>query len=462
MRAIILRPLVISIIVLWQLSFALAQDPILAKIDEFFSAEMLRQRVPGVAVGVVKDGKPLLVKGYGFANIEHQIGVKPETIFQSGSVGKQFTAMAVMMLVEEGKIGLDDRIGKYLGDVPATWEKITIRHLLTHTGGMTDYAATFDFRRDYTEDDLFKIIRETPLAFAAGEKWQYSNFGYVTLGIIIRKVTGKFYGDFLAERVFKPLGMATARVISEADVVYNRAAGYELVKGEIKNQDWVAPSLNTTADGALYLTALDLIKWDEALSAGKLLKKESYEMMWSPAKLNNGSTHPYGFGWMLGNVNGKRLIEHGGSWQGFKTHISRYPDNKLTVIIFANLAQTNQSKLAHGVAEIVSPELIPKPVTDPDPAFSQQTKTLLEAVIAGKADLTKFTPDMQGLIKNPDRLAEFVKSLGTLESFKFVDKADGAAGTRYRYKLEYAQMTLSLFMVIDKQGKIAGFGLQPE
>lgn len=431
-------------------------------IDEFVSAEMMRQRTPGVAIAVVKDGKPMLVKGYGLANIEHQIPVKPETIFQSGSVGKQFTAMAVMMLVEDGKIGLDEKLAKYVPDVPSTWNGITIRHLLTHTSGLGDYPQDFDLQRDGSEQEIFKKLQAAPLASQPGERWAYSNVGYVTLGVLIRKVSGQFYGDFLTQRVFKPLGMITARIISEADIVPNRAAGYELVKGEIKNQTWVAPSLNTTADGALYLTVLDMIKWDEALLAGKLLKKESYEQMWSPVKLNNGTTHPYGFGWMFGEVNGKKLIEHGGAWQGFKAHIARYPDNKLTVIILANLAQTNQSKIAHGVAEIVQPELKPKPIADPDPAFTLQTKALLEAVIAGKADLTKFSPAIQEAIKNPDRLAAFIKTLGPLTSFKFFDKTDGTGGTRYRYKVEYAQMTLSLIMTIDKQGKIVGFGLQPE
>ncbi|MEQ1644280.1 MAG: hypothetical protein ABL959_12605, partial [Pyrinomonadaceae bacterium] len=169
------------------------------------------------------------------------------------------------------------------------------------------------------------------------------------------------------------------------------------------------------------------------------------------------------FGWMFGDVNGKKLIEHGGAWQGFKAHIARYPDNKLTVIVLANLAQTNQSKIAHGIAEIVQPELKPKPIADPDPAFTLQTKALLQAVIAGKAGLTKFTPEVQEAIKNPDRLAEFIKNLGPLKSFTFTDKVEGQlGGIRHRYKVEYTEMTLSLVMVIDKQGKIAGFGLQPE
>ena len=332
-----------------------AQDAVSAKVDDYIKDEMQKQRIPGLSIAVIKSGKIVLVKGYGFANVEHQVPVKAETIFQSGSVGKQFTATAVMMLVEEGKIVLDDRISKYLTEAPESWKEITVRHLLTHTAGTTDYPRDFDFRRDYTEDELLKRAAAIPLAFQPGEKWSYSNLGYVMLGILIHKVSGKFYGDFLQERIFKPLGMNTARIISESDIVMNRAAGYRMVKGELKNQQWVSPSLNTTADGALYLTALDMAKWDAALYTEKLLKKSSLDQMWTPVKRNDGKTHPYGFGWGLGEVRGHRKVEHGGAWQGFKMFILRYVDDQLTVVVFANLAQANDGKIARGVAAIHIP-----------------------------------------------------------------------------------------------------------
>src|SRR6185503_4792544 len=324
-----LAPLSLALLLLLS-SASLAQDSFEGKIDEYLSREMQAQQIPGVALAVVKDGKIVLARGYGFANVEHQVPVKPETIFQSGSTGKQFTATAVMMLVEEGKLSLEDKITKYFPDAPESWRDITIRHMLTHTSGMTDYPADFDLRRDYTEDELWQRIKAIPLAFQPGEKWSYSNLAYVTLGILIHKVSGKFYGDFLQERVFKPLEMSTARIISEADIVPNRAAGYRVVNGQLKNQDWVSPSLNTTADGALYLTIYDMAKWDAALYTDRLLKTSSLEQMWTPVKLKDGNTHPYGFGWALGKVRGHRIIEHGGAWQGFKAQISRYVDDKLT------------------------------------------------------------------------------------------------------------------------------------
>jgi len=341
----------------------LAQDGVSAKIDDYVRAEMQAQQIPGVSLAIVKNGEIVLAKGYGLANVEHQVPVKPETIFQSGSMGKQFTATAVMMLVEEGKLSLDDPITKFFPDGPEAWRNITVRHLLTHTSGLGDYPDDFDLRRDYTEDELVQRIKTLPLAFQPGAKWSYSNLAYVMLGVLIHRVSGKFYGDFLQERVFKPLGMTTARVISEADIVPNRAAGYRLVNGELKNQNWVSPTLNTTADGALYLTVYDMAKWDAALYTEKLLKRSSLDQMWTAVKLNDGRTFPYGFGWGLGEVHGHRIVEHGGSWQGFKSHISRYVDDKLTVVVFANQARANPAKIAHGVAAIFDAQLTPAPPT---------------------------------------------------------------------------------------------------
>jgi CubicO group peptidase (beta-lactamase class C family) len=335
-----------------------AQDGITTKVDDYIRSEMKAQQIPGVSLAVIKNGEIVLAKGYGLANVEHQVPVKPETIFQSGSMGKQFTATAVMMLVEAGKLSLDDKLIKFFPDGPDAWRNITIRHLLTHTSGMGDYPNDFDLRRDYTVDEMIQRIKAIPLTFQPGEKWSYSNLGYVTLGVLIHKISGQFYGDFLQERVFKPLGMSTARVISEADIVPNRAAGYRLVNGELKNQNWVSPTLNTTADGALYLTVYDMAKWDAALYTEKLLKRSSLEQMWTPVKLNDGKTSPYGFGWALGELRGHHIVEHGGSWQGFKSQISRYVDDKLTVVVFANQARANPAKLAHAVAGIYNPELI--------------------------------------------------------------------------------------------------------
>jgi CubicO group peptidase (beta-lactamase class C family) len=330
-------------------------------IDDLVRVEMQRHKIPGLSLAIVKEGKVVKVKGYGLANMELKVPATEHTIYQSGSVGKQFTATLVMMLVEEGKIHLADPVVKYFEEAPESWKAITVRHLLSHTAGISNKLyQQINMRQDYSDSELVKKIASIPLDFPPGEKWSYSNPGYVLLGILVKRATGRFYGDLLRERVFKPLGMDTARIISEADIIPNRAAGYRLVKGEWKNQEWVSPSLNTTADGSLYLTVLDMAKWDAALYTEKLLKKASLEEMWTPIKLKSGKTHPYGFGWMLGAIPGRRIIEHGGAWQGFTSHIARYVDKKLTVIVLTNLAGGDPSELARRVAGISEPELRPE------------------------------------------------------------------------------------------------------
>ena len=323
-------------------------------VDNYVRAEMTKQRIPGLAMLVSRGGQVIRAQGYGLANVELQVPVKPETIFQSGSVGKQFTATAVMMLVEEGKIGLGDNLTKYFPDAPPSWKKVTISELLSHTAGFTDYPKSFDMRRDYTEAEQLKIVESIPLAFAPGTSWSYSNLGFLTIGILIHKVTGEFYGDFLQERIFRRLGMQTTRIISEADIVPNRSAGYRLVKGELKNQEWVSPTVNTTADGSLYFSIMDLAKWDAALYTEKLLKRSSLEEMWTVAKLNNGQPNSghYGFGWFVVTKNGHRVVEHEGAWQGFETQISRYVDDKLTVVVLTNLDDAKPEVFADRVAEM--------------------------------------------------------------------------------------------------------------
>ena len=332
-----------------------AQSPATtAAVSEYVKAEMQRQHIPGLSLLVVKDGKIVRAEGFGLANVELQVPVKPETIFQSGSVGKQFTATAVMMLVEEGKIGLDDPLTKYFTDAPASWKDVTVRELLSHTAGFGDYPKDFDLRKDWTEDEELKLIESIPPAYPPGTKWEYSNFGYVTLGILIHRVTGEFYGDFLQQRIFQPLGMQSARIISEADIVPNRSAGYRLVNGKLKNQEWVSPVVNTTADGSLYFSILDLAKWDAALYTEKLLKRSSLDLMWTPVKLKNGQPNQgdYGFGWVIEQRAGHRCINHDGSWQGFETAIARYVDDQLTVVVLANLADSEPGKITRHVAEM--------------------------------------------------------------------------------------------------------------
>jgi CubicO group peptidase (beta-lactamase class C family) len=456
----------VGIILLFAMS-SVAQENIAAKVDEHVKSVMQKQNIPGISLAVVNNGQIVLAKGYGYANLEHQVPVKPETVFHTASVGKQFTATAVMMLVEEGKINVDEKISTYLGEVPESWKNITVRHLLTHTSGMTAYPKDFNYRRDYTEDELLKIAMDAPTAFQPGEKWEYSNLGYVTLGALIRKVTGKFYGDFLQERIFKPLGMPTVRIFSGSDIIPNRAAGYIPVNDEIKNQGWISPTINATADGGLYVSVLDMAKWDAALYGEKLLKKASLDQMWTRVTLNNSKRFEYGFGWEVTSINGHRLIAHNGAWQGFNAYIGRFVDDKLTVIVLVNRARFRIPKLGEEIAAIYNPELAPpvlKPIKDKEPQITARAKGFLQKLIEGKAEQEQFTSQAkEKLFPNGVKQAgDFLKTLGTLEKMQLVErKVENNIGT-HRYRLNYKDASLIYTLNLTSDGKIAAIEFRRE
>ena len=342
----------------------------LTAIDRFVEGEQARQKIPGIAVAVIQDGKTVVAKGYGEANVELKVPVVPETLFQTGSIGKMFAATAVMQLVDQGRIDLDASIRKYLPEAPAAWAPITVRHLLTHSSGIPDFTeANYRSLGDPTEADLAKLAFTLPLDFTPGTKWKYSNTGYVMIGILIRRITGKFYGDVLADQIFKPLGMPTARAISEADIIANRAAGYQLDKaGALKNQDWVPQGLNSTADGSTYMALADYIAWNKAVAARALLSPASWQAMLTPVTLGPGRRYPYGFGWRLGTAAGKPVIGHSGSWQGFKTSLIRFEAGGPTIVVLTNLANADPDVISKGIAKVIDPALVPvEPCGDKTP-----------------------------------------------------------------------------------------------
>jgi CubicO group peptidase (beta-lactamase class C family) len=443
-----------------------------AKVDGYVRGEMQRERIPGLALGVYRDGKIVKAEGYGTANLEWDVAVKTDTIFQSGSVGKQFAATAVMILVEEGKVGLDDPIQKYFPEAPEIWKGIKIRNLLSHTSGLGEYEngprtkpdGPFYLRLDMTEDELYKRIAAMPMDFKPGEDWSYRNTNYVLLGILIHKVTGKFYGDYLQERIFKPLGMTSTRIISDRDIIPHRAAGYELDKGELKNQEWVSPTFNSTADGTLYFTVLDLEKWDAALYTEKLVKRSSLEQMWTVMKLNNGQPNKanYGFAWEIKEINGHKVIEHGGAWQGFTCDISRYVDDKLTVVVLTNLdaGHAQPGKIAHTVAGLYVPALMPteiKPIEDKEPHTTLLVRNLLQEIASGKANPDRFTPELRAKLfpETIDGISGYLKELGSLKSLELIKRGDEGERRSYQYRATYENVELFLSLQLTKDNKIA-------
>jgi len=383
-----------------------AQQAPLTAIDRYVRDEIRRERVPGVSVAIVRGGKVILARGYGEANVELHAPATDSTVYQSGSVGKQFTAALILRLAAAGRLGLDDPIRRHLPEGPAAWDSITIRHLLTHTSGISDYTdSAVSYQRAYTEDELVRIAAGLPQQFRAGDHWRYSNTGYLLLGAIVRRVTGVFYGDLLRQEIFAPLGLRTARIISEADIVPNRAAGYELDNDSLHNQAWVNPALNTTADGSLYLTVHDLARWVMGWDAGRVLRPADREAAWTPVRLNDGTSYPYGFGWEVAELRTQRRIGHTGAWQGFRTSIQRFPTQDLTIIVLANLDRARPEAMSLAIAGLLDPALVPPhrlraPLAGPQPRVP--IDSLLRRVVEG-TDSALVTAQLRRFLGHPER-----------------------------------------------------------
>ena len=413
----------------------------LDSVAHYVEAEMQRLHIPGMSIAILRGDSIVMARGFGYANVELRVPASDSTIYQSGSVGKQFTSAAIMLLAERGKLSLDDPIIRWLPEGKTAWKGITIRHLLSHTSGIANYTdGAVDLHRDYSENDLVRLALKSPLDFQPGTHWNYSNTGFVLLGAIVRRVTGQFYGDFLRDNVFQPLGMRTARVISESDIVPNRASGYELAGDTLRNQGWVSPSLNTTADGALYLTVRDLAAWAVGLNHGRVPSAASLATSWTPNPLSTGGTYPYGFGWGLSPQRGVKKIAHTGSWQGFKTAIARYPTLDLTVIAMANLAETPIGPIDAAIAGIIEPSLAPPHLLGAGALGVQPPvaiPVLVGRVVAGDA-AARITPALRGFMNAGERKS-LARTLAAAPSWKtsgcdrIADPASDGVGARSAY-----------------------------
>lgn len=372
-------------------------------IDRFVRAELARQRIPGMSVALLRGDSVLLARGYGLADVERGVPATESTLFTVGSVSKQFTAAAIVLLSQQGRLRLEDPITRYLPEGKGVWGGVTIRHLLTHTSGIPQ-DTTLDSSRDYSESELVRSAAR-PLEFKPGKLESYSSTGYALLGVIIHRVTGLFWGDFVRDQIFRPLGMRTARVNSDTNTVANRAAGYYLVNDTLQKPDPVSPSLDAAADCCLSLSVRDLAQWAIGLNQGKVLGPAGLELSWTPVRLNNGGTYPYGFGWNLFEQRGYRRIGHSGAWQGSHATIQRYPDFDLTVIVLLNLGQANSEGIAVGIAGLVEPALTPPHLLTRRPQGATPPTSIdrLLRRIASGSEARLVTPEFRDTFPGPRR-----------------------------------------------------------
>lgn len=308
------------------------------KIDKYLSS-IYKKDMPGAAVLVVKGGKTIIRKGYGMADMELDVQMKPEMVFRIGSITKQFTAVGIMMLVEKGKIKLDDLITVYLADYPLKGKKVTVRHLLNHTSGIRSYTSMPEFgemmRKDLSVAELIDVFKKEPFDFDPGEKYLYNNSGYILLGAIIEKVSGKKYADYIKENIFEKAGMKNSLYDDTAAIIKNRARGYAGTKNGVVNTSYISMTLPYAA-GSLLSTVDDLYRWNRALNSGRLISKESLRQVYTRSKLNNGEEISYAFGFMNIDFHGHTQLHHGGGINGFITQKLYIPEGDIFVSVLTN------------------------------------------------------------------------------------------------------------------------------
>jgi D-alanyl-D-alanine carboxypeptidase len=322
------------------------------KVDRAVKAEMRQHPIPGLALEIIRNGKCIKRAGYGLANLEWRAPVTPQTVFEIGSVTKQFTAAGILLLVQDGKLSLDDRISLHLKNTPEIWKDITVRHLLTHTSGIKNYTELdgFELTKHLTQAQFIRQMGSYPLDFQPGEKWSYCNSGFSLLGYIIENVSGTNYWQYMRERIFVPLGMTCTTNRDPHNIIPFRASGYETnAAGQYVTRDYDLTDIFSA--GAIVSTVGDLAKWNASLDTQKLLTAATEKEMWTPVRLNDGKTHDYGFGWFLGVLQGHMNIGHSGSTSGFSASIQRFPKEGLAVIVLTN---SNEDGVATKVAKDIA------------------------------------------------------------------------------------------------------------
>lgn len=336
-----------------------------SRLDLLLSEKYVAEQ-PGATALVAKDRKVIYRKAFGMANLELNVKMVPENVFEIGSITKQFTAVAILMLMEQGKLSLDDEITRYLADYPTHGHKITIHHLLTHTSGIRSYTDMANFRKeartDMTPLELIDVFKNEPMDFNPGTTWHYNNSGYILLGYIIEEVSGKSYASFVQENIFDTLGMTHSYYGNKSDLIPNRASGYQPNEDGFQNADYLSMTLPYAA-GSLMSTVDDLLIWSQAIHNNTLISAASKAKAFTNYKLNNGDPTNYGYGWQPNEISDIPSIEHGGGIFGYTTMGVYIPSENVYVAVLTNSSGNSPTDVALKMAA----EVIGKPMVDPVP-----------------------------------------------------------------------------------------------
>lgn len=440
-------------------------------VDAYVRDYIRRHRIPSAAIVVVKDGRVVKAAGYGTANLETGTPASERTVYEIGSISKQFAAEAVMLLVEEGKVGLDDPLTKHVRGTPAAWAGITIRQLLTHTSGLPDWEALglLSYHREYTAQEYIDLIASHPLDFAPGTRWSYTNSAFPLLGFVVEGASGEPFERFVTERVFAPAGMVATRFKHAEQVVPNRSGGYiergdTLFNGEPLRPGVIAPN------GGIMSTATDMGKWLSALTEGRIVQPATLERMTAPGHTSDGQPFNGGIAWFVDRFRGHRVLLHNGSTiGGYSSVVYWWPDDRLGVVALMNIDHWNAvNVLATRVASFYGPALAAGALperADPDTALARRLAAMLAAV-AARHDTDVLAPALRNP-PGPPRVGAGFGVAGPIARMALVDREDlGAAGedrfgnrVRWicRYRVAAGERVIDYTFELTPEGKVARF-----
>lgn len=445
-------------------------------VDDYVRAQLGLRKLPGVSLAVIKDGRIVKAAGYGLASLELNAPATERTVYEIGSISKQFAADAVLLLAEDGKLSLDDPLSKYLQRTPPAWSAITLRHVLTHTAGLPDFDTGkigFSYRREYTEAEFVDLLAAQPLDFTPGERWNYTN-GFPLLGIVVERASGMPYVDFVRTRIFEHLSLASARFKNSIDVVPNRADGYLFKDGAYRHGEALRPAL-IAPNGGVMINVLDFAAWDIAISSGGLLSAASMTAMTTPVRLSNGRTVGHGLGWFMDQFNGHRFGAHWGTTvTGHSAVIRRYVNDRVTVIMLANLDDGGLAidAMSKRIADMYVRGVDLRGLTvaqDADARHVADIRRVLTTIAAG-GDGPGITPGLGARLPAPvkQRLGMVLASATSFESL------GGEAVTEAHFNLDPALARQEWFRArapsgvryvtirLDDAGRVLGFSIEDE
>ncbi|MEQ1606044.1 MAG: serine hydrolase domain-containing protein [Pyrinomonadaceae bacterium] len=444
-------------------------------LDTFITGQMKQRKIPGVSIAVLRAGKVVRDGGYGFADLESQTPATRDSVYEIGSISKQFAVEAVMLLVEDGKINLDDPITKYLpANAPAIWQKIIVRNLLNHTSGLKDWTEIkeFSYRREYSAAEFVDLVKGFPIGFQPGDNWLYSNTNLPLIGIIVEKASGRSFEEFVTERIINPLNFPTIRFKHQEDVVPNRAAGYVLRNDVWKNGEPFRPKV-IAASGGILASATDLARWWEGVMNGRIVKRGSLDQMLAPTKLNDGRSVAHGFAFFIDVFNGHKVVQHFGSTVGgFGSIVRYYPREKITVSVIGNLEDGGVG--AEYIAKRVADHFIPgafadgmKEMPHATPGRTKIALHILSEIAAGRS-----TIEMSAIYaaKVPDAFRkQLAENLKQMKSFVYLGREkittdhfmlDATADEFVRYRMTLPGKKVYYYLRMIRKGRSVGYRLR--